>query len=132
MHLSTSTSKWHMGHVKAKPIPSSAIKKFTDMLKYSCTHCGKGFPSVPNLFTHIEVAHPDPTFQGQENRRSGQVLRNGSSAERRLDMDGPMDIGELEFQVYDRPPTFAQNTPRYRAKGDYGLRSTKVPHGTYW
>ncbi|CAI7634901.1 unnamed protein product [Penicillium manginii] len=100
--------------------------------QYHCTHCGKGFPSVPNLFTHIEVAHPDPTFQGQENRRSGQVLRNGSSAERRLDMDGPMDIGELEFQVYDRPPTFAQNTPRYRAKGDYGLRSTKVPHGTYW
>ncbi|KAJ5980829.1 hypothetical protein N7481_008127 [Penicillium waksmanii] len=100
--------------------------------KHHCTHCGKGFPTVATLFKHIEIDHSKENSWEQGNRRVGQTPGYGSSAGRLLDMDGPMDIGELEFQVYDRPPTFAQNVPRYRAKMDYGLRSTKVPHGTYW
>lgn len=47
-------------------------------------------------------------------------------------MDGPMDIGEKEFQIYDRPPVYNESNQRSRSKNHFGLRSTKIPRGTYW
>ncbi|KAK5791606.1 hypothetical protein VI817_006915 [Penicillium citrinum] len=97
-----------------------------------CAHCGNRFNTIVSLYRHIESVHVNAVSFAPKKGGNERAVKPSNLAERRLDLDGPMDIGEKEFQIYDRPPVFNENNQRSRSKNDFGLRSTKVPHGTYW
>lgn len=110
----------------------TAKAKTNCTLNCSCTHCGKHYASASALFAHVEKEHTKTEPSTPKSGSPDKAIAANDNGERRLNIDGSMDIGELEFQIYDRPPNIAQRNPRYRPKMSFGLRSSKVPHGTYW